>query len=121
MLLDGQDRPVLVIGTPGGRQIPNTTAQVITLWALHGQDLEQAVPAERFMLTDGQMRLESDRLRADLTARGYKVRVTLPEYRANYGSVQALEIDWESRTVHGVADLRRSAGVETAVGDPGEP
>lgn len=117
MLLDDLQRPVLVIGTPGGRQIPNTTAQVVTLWALHGQELDQAVPAERFMLTDGQMRLESDRLRADLETRGYKVRVTAPEYRANYGSVQALEVDWEARRVHGVADTRRSAGVETAVGD----
>ncbi|WP_225752603.1 gamma-glutamyltransferase [Actinotalea sp. Marseille-Q4924] len=118
MLLDGQDRPALVIGTPGGGQIPNTTAQVVSLWALHGQDLEEAVPAERFMLTGGQMRLESDRLRAELEARGYAVRVTPPGSRASYGSVQALEVDWEARTVHGVADTRRSAGVETAVGDP---
>lgn len=46
--------------------------------------------------------------------RGYAVRATLPETRANYGSVQALEIDWDQRTVYGVADPRRSAGVETA-------
>ncbi|KGM09375.1 hypothetical protein N868_02390 [Cellulomonas carbonis T26] len=119
MLLDDEGRPVLVVGTPGGRQIPNTTAQVVTLWALHGQDLATAVAAERFMLTDGRMRLETDRLRGELQARGYAVRVTLPEYRANYGSVQALEVDWDARTVEGVADTRRSAGFETAAGDPG--
>lgn len=121
MLLDQQARPVLVVGTPGGRQIPNTTAQVVTLWALHGQELEQAVPADRFQLTGGELRLESDRLRADLEARGYRVRVTAPGARASYGSVQVLEVDWDARTVHGVADTRRSAGVETAVGDPGDP
>ena len=118
MLLDSESRPVLVIGAPGGRQIPNTTAQVVTLWALHGQGLEQAVPADRFILTDGELRIESDRLRADLVARGYPVRVTAPETRANYGSVQALEVDWDARTVNGVADTRRSAGVETAAGRP---
>ncbi|EYR65178.1 hypothetical protein N866_10130 [Actinotalea ferrariae CF5-4] len=119
MLLDAQDRPVLVIGTPGGGQIPNTTAQVVTLWALHGQELEQAVPAERFLLTGGRLRLESPRLAEELRGRGYDVRVTNPDSPEIYGSVQALEIDWETGTVHGVADTRRSAGVETAVGDPG--
>lgn len=118
MLLDEHDRPVLVVGTPGGRQIPNTTATVVTRWALHGQGLEQAITAERFHLTGGELRLESDRLRAELAALGYTVRVTGPAARPNYGSVQALEIDWEAGTVSGVADHRRSAGVETAVGDP---
>ena len=116
MLLDAQDRPVLVLGTPGGRQIPNTTAQVITFWALHGLSLEDAVRADRFLLTDGQLRVESDRLAADLTARGYPVRVTSAASRADWGSVQALEVDWGAGAVSGVADTRRSAGVEVAKG-----
>ena len=120
MVLDSQDRPVLVIGTPGGRQIPNTTAQVVTLWALHGLSLEESVTAERFMFTDGQMRLETDRLADELQERGYRTRVTFPEFRANYGSVQALEVDWEARTVHGVADSRRSAGFEVGVPPAGD-
>ena len=118
MLLDDQDRPVLVIGTPGGRQIPNTTAQVITMWALHGMSLDEAVAADRFILADGQLSIESDRLAGDLRARGYPVRVTSPESRANWGSVQALQIDWDAGVVSGVADTRRSAGVEVAVGTP---
>jgi gamma-glutamyltranspeptidase / glutathione hydrolase len=119
MVLDAQDRPVLVIGTPGGRQIPNTTAQVVTLWALHGQELSEAVPAERFILTGGRLRLESGRLADELRARGYDIQVTNSGSPEIYGSVQALEVDWEARTVVGVADTRRSAGVETAVGAPG--
>ncbi|WP_298458485.1 gamma-glutamyltransferase [uncultured Cellulomonas sp.] len=118
MLLDDQDRPVLVIGTPGGRQIPNTTAQVITMWALHGMSLDEAVAADRFILADGQLSIESDRLAGDLRARGYPVRVTAPESKANWGSVQALQIDWDAGVVSGVADTRRSAGVEVAVGTP---
>lgn len=121
MLLDDQGRPVLVIGTPGGRQIPNTTAQVITMWALHRLSLDEAVRADRFLLADGELRIESDRLAADLEARGYPVRVTPPESKADWGSIQALEIDWNAGTVSGVADTRRSAGVEVAVGSPRPP
>lgn len=118
MLLDAEGRPALVVGTPGGRQIPNTTAQVVMLWALHGQTLEEAVPADRFNLTGDRFRLESPRLQDELRARGYEVQVAGPEQRASFGSAQVLEVDWEAGTVHGVADTRRSAGVETAVVPP---
>lgn len=110
MLLDGAGRPVLVIGTPGGRQIPSTTASVITRWALHGQPLETAVPAGRFILTDGELRLESPELAEGTRALGYEVVVADAASRANYGSVQALAIDWETGGVSSFADKRRSAG-----------
>ena len=121
MLLDAEGRPVLVIGTPGGRQIPNTTAQVVTMWALHGLSLDEAVPADRFLLADGELRIESDRLAEELRARGYPVRVTPAASKADWGSIQALAIDWDAHTVSGVADTRRSAGVEVAVGNPRPP
>lgn len=114
MLLDTEGRPVLVLGAPGGRQIPNTTAQVVILWALHGLSLDQAVPIDRFILDRGVLRLESDGLADPMQELGYQVEVTSPASRANYGSVQALAIDWESRTVSGFADTRRSAGFEVA-------
>jgi gamma-glutamyltranspeptidase/glutathione hydrolase len=110
MLLDGQQRPVLVIGTPGGRQIPSTTANVVTRWALHGQPLETAVPAGRFILTDGELRLEDPQLAEETRAMGYDVVVTDEASRANYGSVQALAVDWETGGVSSFADRRRSAG-----------
>ena len=66
---------------------------MITLWALHELSLEDAVRADRFLLTNGQLRIESDRLAADLTARGYPVRATSAASRADRGSVQALEVD----------------------------
>jgi len=117
MLLDGQRRPVLVIGTPGGRQIPNVTASVVMRWALHGQPLAAAVPGERFVLTSGVLRLEAPRLADELAGLGWNVRVNPEGDRARFGSVQALDVDWEARQVTGVADTRRSAGVETAVVD----
>ena len=121
MVLDEQDRPVLVIGTPGGRQIPNTTANVITRWALHGQDLEEAIPAERFILTDGVLWLESDRLVAEMIARGYDARAIPTANIPNLGSVQALAVDWEEREVRSHADHRRSAGYAVASEEDPEP
>jgi gamma-glutamyltranspeptidase/glutathione hydrolase len=110
MLLDAQRRPVLVIGTPGGRQIPSTTANVVTRWALHEQPLEAAVPAGRFILTDGELRLETAQLADGTRALGYDVVVADDASRANYGSIQALAVDWETGGVSSFADERRSAG-----------
>ncbi|MCG7284767.1 gamma-glutamyltransferase [Cellulomonas sp. ACRRI] len=118
MVVDDEYRPVLVIGAPGGRQIPNTTAQVVTLWALHGLSLEEAVPVDRFILDNGRLRLETDGIAEQMRARGYQVQVTPATSRPNYGSVQALEIDWKSATVSGFADPRRSAGFEVSISEP---
>jgi gamma-glutamyltranspeptidase/glutathione hydrolase len=114
MVLDTEGRPVLVIGAPGGSQIPNTTASVVLRWALSGQSLAQAVPAPRFKLDNGVLRLESGTHVAALEKLGYRTRVMPTSYRASWGSVQALEVDWEARRVSGVADTRRSAGVAVA-------
>jgi len=111
MVLDAQGRPVLVIGAPGGSQIPNTTASVVLRWALHGEPLERAVPAPRFKLDNGLLRLESSTHAAVLTKLGYRTVVMPRSYRASWGSVQALSVDWDARRVSGVADTRRSAGV----------
>ena len=110
MLVDQDYRPLLVVGTPGGRQIPSTTASVVLRWALHDQPLDQAVPAGRFLLSDGRLRLEEPRLAGELRSLGYAVDVADPARRADFGSVQALAVDWESGTVTGFADDRRSAG-----------
>ncbi|MGF1661284.1 MAG: gamma-glutamyltransferase [Kineosporiaceae bacterium] len=120
VLLDGERRPVLVIGTPGGRQIPNVTASIVTRWALHRQELAAAVPADRFVLTSGVLTIETPRLAGELAALGWDVRVESGARRIRFGSVQALDVDWEARQVTGVADTRRSAGVETAQVDAGD-
>lgn len=111
MVLGSDGRPALVIGAPGGSQIPNTTASVVLRWALLGQRLEAAVPAPRFKLDNGLMRLESAEHVAALQKLGYRTRVMPPSFRASWGSVQALAVDWQARSVTGVADTRRSAGV----------
>ncbi len=110
MLLDARQRPVLVLGTPGGRQVPSTIANVVARWALHGQPLEIAVRAGRFYLTAGELRLETPQLAGAMGQMGYDVVVTDEVARPSYGSVQALAIDWGAGRVSSFADERRSAG-----------
>jgi gamma-glutamyltranspeptidase / glutathione hydrolase len=103
------DKPVLGIGTPGGRRIPNIMAQVLVRWAAHGEGLEDAVLAPRFHLERRSLEVEEapgNGVVGELTSRGYEVTTFVPttEY---YGGVQALIVDWDSRTIDGVEDTRR--------------
>jgi gamma-glutamyltranspeptidase / glutathione hydrolase len=107
VLEDG--KPVLGIGTPGGRRIPNIMAQVLVRWAAHGEGLEAAVLAPRFHLERQTLEVEEspgNGVAGELTSRGYEVTTFVPttEY---YGGVQALIVDWDARTIDGVEDTRR--------------
>lgn len=104
---DGQ--PVLGIGSPGGRRIPNVVAQVLARWAAQGQDIGDAVVAPRFHLEDDTLEMEESPGNAvveDLASRGYEVTTFVPttEY---YGAVQVLVVDWEEGSIQGVDDVRR--------------
>lgn len=115
VVTDQQDRPVLGIGTPGADRIPQVMAQVISRWGLHGQGLEEAVAAPRFAYEDGQIAVESEpagEVAADLSV-PYEV---IPPEWAYFGSVQALQVDWDSGQVSGAPDDRREADV--AIGEP---
>lgn len=89
MLLDGEGRPALVIGTRGGRRMLSTTASVVARWALHGQRRETAVPANRF-LTDGRRRLERPQLADAVRVLGYPGRIADGAKRAGLAAVLAL-------------------------------
>jgi gamma-glutamyltranspeptidase / glutathione hydrolase len=115
VLQDGQ--PVLGIGSPGGRRIPNIVAQVLTRWAAHGQAIDDAVLAPRFHLEGDLLEMEQAPGNAvvdDLGRRGYEVTTFVPttEY---YGAVQVLEVDWEEGTIRGVDEIRRQGTWETRV------
>jgi gamma-glutamyltranspeptidase / glutathione hydrolase len=114
VLADG--RPVLGIGTPGGRRIPNILAQVLVRWAAQGQDLQEAVPAPRFHLEGTDLEVEeapANDIAGDLAGRGYEVTTFVPttEY---YGGVVTLLVDWETNTIDGVEDTRREGTWEAA-------
>ena len=107
LLQDG--RPVLGIGSPGGRRIPNVVAQVLTRWAAHGQPLDDAVLAPRFHLEGDTLEMEEQPASAvgdELIRRGYEVTPFVPttEY---YGAVQLLLVDWEEGSIRGVEETRR--------------
>jgi gamma-glutamyltranspeptidase / glutathione hydrolase len=109
MLLDEDDRPVLGIGSPGGRRIPNAVAQVIVRWAGHGEELEPAVQQPRFHMERSRLLVEApigDDVVEQLTSWGYEIREHLPttEY---YGAIQALEVDWDTGEVTGADEIRR--------------
>ena len=116
MVLDDQQRTVLVIGTPGGRLIPNIVTGVYARWAWHGQDLAEAVAAPRFHLEGQTMRVEealSTSVIDELAARGYQIEV-VPDSMYSYGSVNALLVDPETGELTGAADPRRLADVATS-------
>ena len=109
LVLDQQDRAVLGAGSPGGRRIPNILANLLVRWALHDEDLQDAVEAPRFHLEGDLLEVETlppDDVVGDLVGRGYAgPEVPAPVYY--FGSVQALEIDPDTGEVTGADDPRR--------------
>ncbi|MFH5823435.1 gamma-glutamyltransferase [Georgenia sp. AZ-5] len=111
VVLDDQGRPVLGMGSPGGRQIPNILANVLVRWGLHDQPLAAAVTATRFHLQEGELSTEeepSEPVAARLQELGWAVDVVAGE-EAVFGSVQALEVNHETGEITGAIDTRREA------------
>lgn len=111
MVLDDQGRVVLGIGTPGGHQIPNILTSVMVPWALQDAPLQEAIDAPRHSLQDGVLAMEQEPSAevSDLIAqRGWEAQVTT-RAEAIFGSVQALEINYEDGSVIGAQDSRRDA------------
>ncbi|MFP4635442.1 MAG: gamma-glutamyltransferase family protein [Nitriliruptoraceae bacterium] len=110
IVADDEGRPVLGLGSPGGPRIPNVLAAAIARWGLHDQPLEQVVEAPRFHVEGTTVSVESGYagLRDELLARGW-TDVTEPVGRLYFGSIQALEIDYDAGELRGATDPRREA------------
>lgn len=113
--VDAQGRPVLVIGSPGGRLIPNILAGVLARHLLQGQGLEAAVLAPRWHLEGERLAVEGlpSGVREELGALGYAVD-RVPDSARLFGSVHALAVDPETGAVSGVADPRRGGAFEVS-------
>lgn len=114
IVLDDQQRPVLGIGTPGGHQILNIMGSVLTQWGLQDAPLQQAVDGLRFRLIDedGLLVLDDEpeeETREALEDLGWELQVW-PDEWGGFGSVQALEVDYETGEVTGADDDRRVGG-----------
>jgi len=111
IILDDQDRPVLGIGTPGGNQILNIMGTVLTRWGLQDASLQESYDGLRFRLD-----AESDTLFLDdqpdeqttgaLEELGWELQVW-PDEWGGFGSVQAIEVDYETGEVSSATDDRR--------------
>ncbi len=115
IVADGAGRPLLGIGSPGGARIPTTLTHVLLRWGFHGQSLQEAVDAPRFHLEGGVLYTEQlpARTVAGLRERGYAVQEGQP-FPLYFGSVQALEVDYEEGEVRGAQDGRRAGTFEVA-------
>jgi gamma-glutamyltranspeptidase/glutathione hydrolase len=100
-------RPVLLIGSPGGRTIINTVLQVILNVIDHGMDVAEAVEAGRIhhqwfpdVLWAEEGALSPDTLRL-LEMRGHEIR-----FRGSQGAANGIYVDAENGLLYGAADSR---------------
>ena len=87
-------RPVIALGTPGGRTIPQTTTQMITNMETFGMDVQEAVSAPRFSfvipdLLGVEPGIPTD-VRAELEALGHNVYVD----EFGFGNAHGLTIEY---------------------------
>ncbi len=111
IITDEQQRPVLGIGTPGGNQILNIMGTVLTQWGLQDASLQDAVNGLRFRLLEEDELLVIDDQPDEQTAQelaelGWELQVW-PDEWGGFGSVQALEVDYETGEITGATDDRR--------------
>ncbi len=106
ILKDG--KPILAIGSAGGRNIPPVLAETIIRTLDFNQPLQEAVEATRFVVEKNTVIIE-EALPASVTNKlqklGYQIEVRKsPSF---YGSIQGIRIDWENKKIDGGADNRR--------------
>jgi len=104
IVLDGEARPVLLVGSPGGHAIINYVARVIVAALDWDLSLQAALDAPHFGSRNGPTELEqgtpAERLAARLRAMGHDVRVT--EMTSGVHAIQRVGEQWA-----GAADPRR--------------
>ena len=100
-------KPVLVIGSPGGRTIINTVLQVVLNVIDHGMNIGQAIEAGRIhhqWLPDVTS-FEEFSISPD-TRRLYEMMGHRVRFRGEQGSAMGIFIDQEKGLIYGTADSR---------------
>lgn len=104
-------RPVLAIGSPGGRTIINTVLQVVLNMIDHGMNVGEAIEAGRIhhqWLPD-VTRVEPWALSPD-TRRLYEMMGHRVDTRGYQGRAMGIHIDWDADLLYGTADTRSPNG-----------
>ncbi|PFG15075.1 gamma-glutamyltransferase [Bacillus sp. es.036] len=109
-ILSKDGKPVIGIGTPGGKRIPMMIAEVLIRNLTFKESIEDAIQQPRFYVEDEKIQLESEEeypeeVVDELEDRGYEVEY----YDAGqyYGGVQSLIVNYEENMLYGGADQRR--------------
>jgi gamma-glutamyltranspeptidase/glutathione hydrolase len=105
------DKPFLVVGSPGGNRIISTVVQIIVNVIDFDMNVIEANEAPRIFCQkdDDYLHIEnriSDEVQADLKKKGHNLRV-YGEYDLFFGGVQMILIDSEKSMFFGSADVRR--------------
>lgn len=114
MIMDAEGRPVVGLGTPGGANILSILGNVISRWALQGQSMEEAVasPRSRYDAASGTLMVEGAMFDSPVAGQLGELPWSAEQAAEGlFGSVQALEIDYDAGTVFGPTDTRLEAGV----------
>lgn len=115
IVLDGEGRPVLVVGSPGGTRIIGFVAQALIGVLDWNLDVQQAVAAPHFLAQEGPIELEDDTAIAEHEAALEKLGHTVAIRDMNSG-LHAIAIDYtrDGRVLTGGVDPRREG---VALGD----
>ncbi len=114
-IVSKSDRVYLVTGSPGGSTIPTTVLQVITNAIDYGKNIVDAVNTPRLhyqgfpksVVAESQA-ITPETLRG-LQLRGYKVIPFMP-----WGAAESILVEPDTGIMHGVNDIRKSAGKAVA-------
>jgi gamma-glutamyltranspeptidase/glutathione hydrolase len=107
-------RPVMAIGSPGGRTIINTSLQVILNVIDHDMNIARAIEAPRIHhqwlpdITSFERGYFSADTEALYKLLGHEIR-----HRGGQGSAMGIWIDWEEGLKYGAADSRSYNGRAT--------
>jgi gamma-glutamyltranspeptidase/glutathione hydrolase len=104
-------KPVLIIGTPGGRTIINTVLQIILNVVDHGMNISQAIEAGRIhhgWLPDTTY-IEKWGFSPD-TEKMYRNFGHNTQYREMQGQAMGIFIDYEKKLLYGASDSRSFDG-----------
>ncbi len=103
------NKPVLILGSPGSQRIPSAVLQTISNVVDHGMDVASAVAAPRMHWQDGRLYLEGGiepEVAEQLRHKGHTVELSTRQDRY-FGGVHAILIDPATGTLTGAADPRR--------------
>lgn len=110
-IVSHNEKPLLVIGSPGGRTIINTVLQIILNYIDHGMNIAEAIEAGRFhhqwlpdvtYVEKGAISKDTEKI---LTEMGHKI-----QYRGFQGSAMGIHYDPEKKLMSGAADSRSYDG-----------